>query len=339
MKKDLKKINSNREIEFSQYIEKIFKQLGFETLLYESNRLYDYVFRKNDYDYYVNIKYSKFKNINKDILKHKIDKNIKQNGTFITITTSFVPGRHTQGVYVNSDTLIIDIVDLLYIVQDNDKLKSELVSFIDFNINDIELSRSDSLKSLGINKLEPFEISFSDYIGKLEKWDTSSKNRELSTKFEELCTDVLKVLFSDDLTLWKIQEKSNRDLYRFDLVCRIKDNITTGFWNLLENRFNSKYVVFEFKNYAQKITQKEIYTTEKYLYLKALRSVAFIISKNGASNNAEIAIRGCLRENGKLIVSLTIGDLIEMLEKKSKGFDPSEYLYDILDSMLLDLEK
>ena len=38
------------------------------------------------------------------------------------------------------------------------------------------------------------------------------------------------------------------------------------------------------------ITQREIYTTEKYLYEKALRKVAIIISRKGADKHAE---NGC----------------------------------------------
>ena len=51
-------------------------------------------------------------------------------------------------------------------------------------------------------------------------------------------------------------------------------------------------MIFEFKNYSEKITQKEIYTTERYLYAKALRSVAIIVSANGYEENAYWAAKG-----------------------------------------------
>lgn len=57
-------------------------------------------------------------------------------------------------------------------------------------------------------------------------------------------------------------------------------------------------MIFEFKNYSEPITQKEIYTTEKYLYAKALRCVGILIAANGYSENAQWAAKGCLRENG-----------------------------------------
>ena len=135
------------------------------------------------------------------------------------------------------------------------------------------------------------------------------------------------------------EKKSNNDLYRFDLLCRIKDGNQKSFWSILERYFNSKYVIFEFKNYKEEISQREIYTTERYLYAKALRSVAIMISANGFNENAYWASKGCLRENGKLILLLTSEDLIEMIKIKMDNEDPSEYLLNKLDTLLLELEK
>ncbi len=98
-------------------------------------------------------------------------------------------------------------------------------------------------------------------------------------------------------------------------------------------------MIFEFKNYSNPVTQKEIYTTEKYLYSKALRSVGILISPHGYEENAHWAAKGCLRENGKLIILLETKDLIEMNKMKIEQEDPSSYLLDKLDELLLELEK
>ena len=91
-----------------------------------------------------------------------------------------------------------------------------------------------------------------------------------SGEYEKLCAKILKELFMDDLSIWKEQKKSNADLYRFDLICKIKDDKVSPFWKFLEDFFNTKYIIFEFKNYKDAITQKEIYTTEKYLDRKSV---------------------------------------------------------------------
>ena len=60
---------------------------------------------------------------------------------------------------------------------------------------------------------------------------------------------------------------------------------------------------------------------------------------NGSDENAKKAIKGTLRENGKLILNLSNRDLVNMLEYELNGNLASEYLYNVLDEMLIELEK
>lgn len=177
----------------------------------------------------------------------------------------------------------------------------------------------------------------SDLRKDIESWQGGKQTN--STAYEKLCTRTLMRLFADDLTLWNEQAKSNADLYRFDLICKIKRDNHKDFWEVAERYFDSKYIIFEFKNYSGKVTQKEVYTTVRYLYPTALRRVAIIISPNGIDDHADKAIRGVLRDEGKLILSLTNAELIHMLQMKEDGEDPADYLSDKLDALLIDLEK
>ena len=108
---------------------------------------------------------------------------------------------------------------------------------------------------------------------------------------------------------------------------------------MAERHFHSKYIIFEFKNYSGTVTQMEVTTTARYLYTKALRSVAIIVSPNGFSVHADKAARGALREEGKLLLPLTNAELIGMLQMQDNGEYPADYLSDKLDSLLIDLEK
>ncbi len=104
--------------------------------------------------------------------------------------------------------------------------------------------------------------------------------------------------------------------------------------------FVVSYIVFEFKNYGKKITQREIYTTEKYLFGTALRKVAIIISRQGNDDHALQAAKGSLRESGKLILCLSDADLLEMAAIKLQGSDePAVFLSNMLDRLLVHLEK
>lgn len=172
----------------------------------------------------------------------------------------------------------------------------------------------------------------------LAQWK-GGRGTRLSIEYENLCTRVLKHLYHEDLTLWEQQVKSNSELYRFDLICKIKQGNQKDFWEMAERYFRSKYIIFEFKNYSGTVTQMEVTTTARYLYTKALRSVAIIVSPNGFSEHADKAARGALREEGKLILSLTNSDLIEMLQLPDHVNGPADYLSTKLDTLLINLEK
>lgn len=179
----------------------------------------------------------------------------------------------------------------------------------------------------------PVEIGsdLRDRIGKIDKGKGGAKD------FEKLCTEALKYVFEVDLVQWKREKQTDTGIHRFDLIARsISDE---DFWLSLARDFRSRYIVFEFKNYSDPISQKEIYTTEKYLYPAAMRGTAIIVARNGANDNALTVARGALRESGKLILVLDEGDLFELLEARDLGSDTSLLLLDKLDEMLMTIER
>jgi uncharacterized protein YfiM (DUF2279 family) len=155
--------------------------------------------------------------------------------------------------------------------------------------------------------------------------------------FEEACEDAMRWLFQDELIAFDKQHGSHTGHNIFDLVARIASK--EDFWQALITDFRARYIVFEFKNYAGSITQREIYTTEKYLYPVAMRGAAIIVSRHGADAGADQAMRGALRESGKLILSLSVGELCEMLNARDAGSDHMLTLVGKLDDMLMGLER
>ena len=120
-------------------------------------------------------------------------------------------------------------------------------------------------------------------------------------------------MFSENLDLWDKQQVTSDGLNIYDLICKIKNNSDNEFFSTLENHFNSRYIIFEFKNYSKCISQREIYTTEKYLYETSLRNSAIIITRKGINNNGNKVIDGLLRSNKKLIIVLTDDDIKTMI--------------------------
>lgn len=161
--------------------------------------------------------------------------------------------------------------------------------------------------------------------------------RDTWSKYEILMSDILRYLFNEDLTLWDKQTRTDDTLSRFDLVCRIQG--FDSYWQALMGAFNTRFILFEFKNYCSEVTQLQVYTTERYLYQRALRSVGFIISRKGADSGAIQAAKGALKENGKLITFLDDSDINTMLDLKEKGGLPNDYLSNLLDQWLVGLSR
>ena len=311
---------------------------------------YDFILNKGNRKYLIIVKYFRNLYINQYNLRfmhnelqglNHIDEEIRNKSVSVVVVYGLVSDKVRNELKKKYKAITVDLSNLLWMAGIDEKIESEIKALLDFSVVDVVPVAPVGLY-LNEKVLEDKAVGHKNekdsdrLIYKLQSWVPRDNDY---TRYENLCVDVLKYLFDDELALWRVQERTYDNLYRYDLVCRIKDGKVSGFWKTIEQFFNSKYVIFEFKNYREQITQREIYTTEKYLYLKALRGVGIIISCYGTDNNAEKAIRGTLRENGKLILIVNNQGLIEMIEAKTKGREPSGYLYDQLDTMLVDLEK
>jgi hypothetical protein len=156
-------------------------------------------------------------------------------------------------------------------------------------------------------------------------------------EFETKCFDALQYIFETDFSNWSKQKVTDGGISRYDVIARISSG--HDFWRSIVAYFRSWYVIFEFKNFSQKISQGQVFTTERYLFVGAMRTVAFIVSRKGADKNALAVTRGAVRDSGKLIIHLSLDDIFKMLDMKDNSDDPNGFLFDHLDDMLMRLER
>lgn len=297
---------------------------------------YDFVIEKNNSKIFFYLKLYTNKYINGgNVLRacERIYTKLKSSDKVVLVWGNEIDEQIKQMAKENYSIEIWDIANILYLFQEFPEINNEFIALLNYTINDIEI------KSPDFNIIEDSieDASQNDLLTRLER--IKPGQAEWSA-YEQICVEILKYVFGEYLSLWREQQKSNEGLYKFDLCCKVKHGDNHEFFDTLKHFFNTKYVVFEFKNYTDLITQREIYTTEKYLYKTALRCVAIIVSRKGADNNALIAAKGCLRENGKLILCLSDEDLHNLVNLKLSEEKPTaEVLADMLDDMLINLEK
>ena len=338
-KREEKEIFKIRDIGI-EFTKQLFLDNGFqikeETRKYRTARIEpDLVVEKNNKIYVVEVKRSeldtgKIIGISNILEEYTKETNYIPVLVLFSRRSSYIKERIASYSNIN----VIDISNLLYLVSKNEKMKNKLINLLSYSTENIIEKKLD----FDIDLKQYKESKDSDY-GYIEKLENIIPGAQNFKQYEEFCVDILKYLFNDTLSVWEEQEKSNDDLFIFDLICKIKSNIRNEFLSTLENYFSSRYIIFEFKNYTEKITQKEIFTTEKYLYKTALRTVAIILTRKGVDKNGMKAIKGILRETGKLMIVLDDNDIKKMIYAKEHNEDYFEILVNKLDKMLISLEK
>jgi hypothetical protein len=341
---------------FSQsenFVSKIFEHLGIRyinNVEASKDSFYDYLINDKEearipvevksYKSYIDVPDAQIQLVAEKLKKYSvldIDQNISIYSMLIVFNkVSYKTKREMR----KQNILLLDISNILYLIKDEERLIKELKEFLPYSIIDVIPEGINLKKYINMSSSISRFDSTSEEYELIRRIETLQSGNLTSQEFEQIGEDIVKLIFGDYLYGWKTQPTAANGMYRFDLIAKIKNQ--TGFWGMLYNFFKSRYVIFEFKNYSNEITQAQIYTTEKYLYKTALRNIAIILTRKGFDDNAYKACAGSLREQGKLILVLNQEDLINLLELKKKKSDEdlcSGYLEDVFDKFLMDLEK
>jgi hypothetical protein len=173
--------------------------------------------------------------------------------------------------------------------------------------------------------------------------------KEQAAAFEEICVKITNYLFRDMLVDPQTHPYLDDDLSVLDIIFRVSPNSGNEVWKTIARDFRTRVIVFECKNYSKAMGPLQVYTTERYLSLRALRSICFMLTRLPPKKEAVLAAHAAMRESGKLLVILHDDDLREMLKMRDRqlnaepgsaawvGNDPSEYLdrkiYEFLATM------
>lgn len=169
----------------------------------------------------------------------------------------------------------------------------------------------------------------------LERLDTLSPGKANAYAYQDLCLEIINYLFGDCLKDVRPQQRTEQDLDIMDAVYRVRPG--HRFWDTLTRDFRARIIVFEFKNYADPVPAPQVYSTERYVNTRALRSICFMLSRQGGHENAILAAIGALRESGKLMIFLSDDDLAQMIKfrRAQLAADPAEAIYEENDPTLL----
>lgn len=298
--------------------------------------------------YIVEIKYYRSKNVQMTLINNAI-KYLQYYSSHkkVLVIPNFITESERAAINkLDKNITLLDGYDLFNLTIQTPSLNEKLKSFLlmEYFNQDYLTSKhkSNFIKKIKKNnkELEKLKKEESESFKKdelIRKLNELEPGRENFKEYEDLCGEIITYLFESEIIRKEKQKNTDNNLYRYDLVARI--NPTTEFWKFIINEIQSRYIIFEFKNYSEKINQGQILTTEKYLFNQALRKVAIIFSRKGGDESADKFIRGALRESGKVILVLSDDDVEEMITDKEKGDAPEHVLFKKIDELFMTLSR
>jgi len=273
----------------------------------------------------------------------------RQYGGAMLVVSSIVEVVHRDALVARYGIYVVDALTLRSWVEDFPDLASQLEQLLPV-LRDISASADDAqrrqrlsvpfmkivarLVTIPMSAYPPPRTTGRDLCRELH---TLAKGKTTASMFENLGGRIFEYLFQEglDWSTYRTQNRNADGLHIFDLVCRVRGG--TAFWDFVLKECRTRYMVFELKNYSSKIGQNQVYSTEKYLFKEAFRSVAIIFSRQGPNSNAVEASRGAMRDAEKLLIHINDTDVCKMLELRDADDDPADYLFALVDEFLMEL--
>lgn len=324
-------------IKLEKFSKEIFEKLGMICNDYKGyDRSVDFFIRIDNKEYGIEVK----RKVSPISISHIINK-MKEDDSYQKILMIYDNvTENVRKIIEDTNIILLDISNILYIVYKDTELLKKLTGFLEYSLeaivpkeNKLKLQIEENLERIyQDDRILEKTQEYRNRLSNLKKGKSNYKD------YERLIGEILREIFCDNLEFKEQNATSNR-LNIFDMIAKIKNGSTDDFFKTIEEFFESKYIVFEFKNYSEKITQEQVCTTEKYLYGTALRKVGIIITRKGIDNNGKKVAEGILRESGKLIIVLDDDDINKMLCLYDTKETPSNVLMEKLDEILTKLER
>jgi hypothetical protein len=108
------------------------------------------------------------------------------------------------------------------------------------------------------------------------------------------------------------------------MIC--ENSTMTGFWTLIRTTYAAQYIVIDAKNYSEPIEKQPVLDIAHYLKAHGCGLFGILVTRKGASEAAEHAIREQWISARKMIVVLADTDVEEMLRIKTSGGKPEEII-------------
>ena len=158
-------------------------------------------------------------------------------------------------------------------------------------------------------------------------------------EFELACTEALTYLFVPPLQPPRIQPRTYSEVDRRDLVFPNRHFDGASNWGRMHQELGARLIPFEFKNYdLTKVGKDEVTQAAHYLKVETMGRLAVMCCSNAPDDAAHRTRNTIFTEQRKVILFLSIEQLVEMLYIKEREEDPSDLVLDLIEEFYLQHE-
>lgn len=155
------------------------------------------------------------------------------------------------------------------------------------------------------------------------------------TEFERVGVLAMEYLFVPPLQPPRVQRRTLSGAERRDAVFANRQRDPSSNWGLLHADYHARMILTEFKNYdKEEIGPEQVMQTSGYMRPEWGQLAIMCCSKK-PTTLAHIHRNAIYSREKKIILFVTAGHLREMLDIKDRGQDPSDFILDSVEELLL----
>lgn len=148
--------------------------------------------------------------------------------------------------------------------------------------------------------------------------------RDAWSAYQRLSAEIFEYLFCPPLEppRYNIPDADSRNIR--DMI--FENSMAADLWALIRTTYSADYIVIDAKNYSDPIEKEPILDIAHYLKPYGCGLFGILLTRQGASEAAEHAVREQWIGAQKMIVILSDSDIEEMLTIKASGGKPEEII-------------
>lgn len=186
---------------------------------------------------------------------------------------------------------------------------------------------------LGVSALDDSGTPLSAEARLIDELTAMPPGREAWSPYQRLIARILERLFVPPLSS-PLSDHSDEDRRnRRDIV--LPNYSESGFWAFMRSRYAADFIVVDAKNYTEEIGKEEAMQILHYLKEDGAGMFGILISRKGSSEACQHVLTTHWIRHGKLVISLSDEEVIQMLRLKEAGATPETVIRQAIEDFRL----